>query len=717
MISVTARYFAAFRERAGRDREALTTDARTAAELYAELARKHGFADSMTRCKSRSTTSSRLGTCALPRATRCCSSRRLRAAEPLRLAMSFKITPHADRSRRAQALARDRLGRRLRHVRRLGPRSQRRRRRSLRARVRGARRDRRARGREDRRRSARALRGDGRALRAPRRQARDRRLRRLGRRQRRASRRRVRRLPLHHRRDQAARADLEERALPRRPFGLGELRDAHGRTGRSASLVRAIYSSQPRDVPRRVDVELRLRHVDERELARSPRSSARAPLSPSSARTVRHGAAATRPARPRGWRHTRRGGYPRPLSPRVDQSPQRIGIDARLIDELHQRARALRGTASSPARAISRAPRPARVGRDAHPREAGAPRRHAPQHAESSAHRHRARPRCVVAIGAPRAASRACSSSGRSPGGRAASAVRAGGTRRRRAARNAMTRRRRPAWIRHVSDYTQRRDAHPLRFAHADEAPSIASMSRHLVEYGLKWSWNERASSIACATAIASCSPRAIGAGSWGSRSWSSTTCTRTWPARRAAGLSASGSRPRAARMARGVRAHGGHFSVRLELRASNDGARASTSASVIARWGAKRRTTTAARTRCGCCTISRLRRAPAPRRHDRGAARAQAARDRRPHGLRHARRDHGQVRRFARRALACRGSRARREGDRARRRLRDPRDRLGWIADAKVEVSSRPAARASRAATARPRPRAAARQSDRGVR
>jgi molybdopterin converting factor subunit 1 len=51
MINVTARYFAAFRERAGRDREALTTDARTAAELYAELARKHGFADSMTRCK------------------------------------------------------------------------------------------------------------------------------------------------------------------------------------------------------------------------------------------------------------------------------------------------------------------------------------------------------------------------------------------------------------------------------------------------------------------------------------------------------------------------------------------------------------------------------------------------------------------------------------------------------------------------------------------
>ena len=50
-IEVTARYFAAFRERAGRDRERVSTDARTAADLYGELARRHGFADSMTRCK------------------------------------------------------------------------------------------------------------------------------------------------------------------------------------------------------------------------------------------------------------------------------------------------------------------------------------------------------------------------------------------------------------------------------------------------------------------------------------------------------------------------------------------------------------------------------------------------------------------------------------------------------------------------------------------
>ena len=50
-IAVTAKYFAAFRERAGRDAEPLTTDATTTAELYDELAGRYGFADSMARCK------------------------------------------------------------------------------------------------------------------------------------------------------------------------------------------------------------------------------------------------------------------------------------------------------------------------------------------------------------------------------------------------------------------------------------------------------------------------------------------------------------------------------------------------------------------------------------------------------------------------------------------------------------------------------------------
>jgi molybdopterin converting factor subunit 1 len=51
VIEVKVRYFAAFRERAGRDGEVLTTNAATAAELYEELAGKHGFADSVAACK------------------------------------------------------------------------------------------------------------------------------------------------------------------------------------------------------------------------------------------------------------------------------------------------------------------------------------------------------------------------------------------------------------------------------------------------------------------------------------------------------------------------------------------------------------------------------------------------------------------------------------------------------------------------------------------
>ncbi|HEY8520598.1 MAG TPA: molybdopterin converting factor subunit 1 [Gammaproteobacteria bacterium] len=51
MIEVTARYFAAFRERAGREREVVATTATTAAELYDELAERYGFKDAMSRCK------------------------------------------------------------------------------------------------------------------------------------------------------------------------------------------------------------------------------------------------------------------------------------------------------------------------------------------------------------------------------------------------------------------------------------------------------------------------------------------------------------------------------------------------------------------------------------------------------------------------------------------------------------------------------------------
>ena len=51
MIGVTARYFAAFREQAGRDTEEVSTEAATAGELFEEIATRHGFADPMGRCK------------------------------------------------------------------------------------------------------------------------------------------------------------------------------------------------------------------------------------------------------------------------------------------------------------------------------------------------------------------------------------------------------------------------------------------------------------------------------------------------------------------------------------------------------------------------------------------------------------------------------------------------------------------------------------------
>jgi len=50
-IEVTAHYFAVFRERAGCEREQIATAARNAAELYDEVASRHGFADTRERCK------------------------------------------------------------------------------------------------------------------------------------------------------------------------------------------------------------------------------------------------------------------------------------------------------------------------------------------------------------------------------------------------------------------------------------------------------------------------------------------------------------------------------------------------------------------------------------------------------------------------------------------------------------------------------------------
>jgi molybdopterin converting factor subunit 1 len=48
---IEARYFAAFREQAGCSAEQVTTRAATVADLYGEVAQRHGFADALARCK------------------------------------------------------------------------------------------------------------------------------------------------------------------------------------------------------------------------------------------------------------------------------------------------------------------------------------------------------------------------------------------------------------------------------------------------------------------------------------------------------------------------------------------------------------------------------------------------------------------------------------------------------------------------------------------
>lgn len=51
MIGVTAHYFAVFREQAGTTTESLTTQATTAAELFAEVSQRHGLKDPIAHCK------------------------------------------------------------------------------------------------------------------------------------------------------------------------------------------------------------------------------------------------------------------------------------------------------------------------------------------------------------------------------------------------------------------------------------------------------------------------------------------------------------------------------------------------------------------------------------------------------------------------------------------------------------------------------------------
>ena len=51
MKTITVRYFAAFRERAGMSEESLTIDAETAADVFAATADRHGSAEPLGHCK------------------------------------------------------------------------------------------------------------------------------------------------------------------------------------------------------------------------------------------------------------------------------------------------------------------------------------------------------------------------------------------------------------------------------------------------------------------------------------------------------------------------------------------------------------------------------------------------------------------------------------------------------------------------------------------
>ncbi len=49
--SITVRYFAIFREHAGRDEESVTLDVETAADVFEQLKGRHGSAEPLGHCK------------------------------------------------------------------------------------------------------------------------------------------------------------------------------------------------------------------------------------------------------------------------------------------------------------------------------------------------------------------------------------------------------------------------------------------------------------------------------------------------------------------------------------------------------------------------------------------------------------------------------------------------------------------------------------------
>ena len=215
-VKIKLLYFASLADRAGRSEETRDTAATTPRDLYAEVAREHGFRVSVrARARRGQRRARRRGITRSPTATKSCSCRRYRADED-----AFRAQRHADRCRGANASALEhpaaggcvtfegwvRNHNEARAVTRLdyqayAPLAE-------------------SEGEAILDEALRDVWPARRALRASRRRARDRRHGGVGRRQRRSSRRRVRGVPLDHRRSEAARADLEERALRGRRIRL-----------------------------------------------------------------------------------------------------------------------------------------------------------------------------------------------------------------------------------------------------------------------------------------------------------------------------------------------------------------------------------------------------------------------------------------------------------------------------------------------------------------
>ena len=240
------------------------------------------------------------------------------------------------------------------------------------------------------------------------------------------------------------------------------------------------------------------------------------------------------------------------------------------------------------------------------------------------------------------------------------------------------------------SNYTQPVTQVRLGLAHADDAAAIASMSRQLIEHGLAWSWNEDRIERClrnrdCVVLAARDRRRLVGFAIMEFYAiHAHLNLLAVQPGHQRQGIGGNCSNGSSRR-----RAPPASSPCISSCAPTTTARRRSTRSSAIRATWAQSRVLRRPRGRGAddARSDSHDYVACGAAKNDERAARAEAAARSGAHGVRHAQRSDRQVRRVARRAPARRGPRARRESDRARRHLRDSRDRLAWIADAQVEV------------------------------